>query len=296
MITILDGGMGGEIQRRQPKAAHGLWSATALVENPELVTQIHREFIDAGANIITTNTYSTIPSYLAKANLAERTVELTALAAGLARQAADAGNDSIRVAGSLPPLSESYRADLVPDSAESSPIYREMVEAMEESVDLFLCETMSSAEEAHCAASQALTYGRDKPVYVSWSLNEHPGSGLRSLESVTHAHQRLLDLDIAGYLFNCTHPEAIHAALEELGSLTESPMGGYPNRMNVVAEGWTLDNEIETGIRSELSIERYVDAMLGCIEAGASIVGGCCGIGPEYIRALSHRLKTSPNT
>jgi homocysteine S-methyltransferase len=295
MITILDGGMGGEIQRRQPKAAHGLWSATALLESPELVTQIHGEYIDAGANIITTNTYSTIPSYLAKASIAERSVELTALAAGLARQAADDSDRTIRVAGSLPPLSESYRADLIPNSAESSPIYRNMVEAMTGSVDLFLCETMSSAEEAHCAAAQALAYGRGKPVYVSWSLNEQPGAGLRSLESVTDAHQRLTDLDIAGYLFNCTHPEAIHTALKELGSVTDSPMGGYPNRMNAVAEGWTLDNEVETGMRAELSIELYVDAMLGCIEAGASMVGGCCGIGPEYIQALSRHLRTSLN-
>ena len=295
MITILDGGMGGEIQRWLPKAAHGLWSATALIESPELVIQIHREFIDAGADIITTNTYSTIPSYLAKANIAERSVELTALAAGLARRAADEGDRSIRVAGSLPPLSESYRADMVPLSSEASPIYRQMVEAMAESVDFFLCETMSSAEEAHCAAVQALAHGGGKPVYVSWSLDEQPGAGLRSHESVTTAHRRLTGLDIAGHLFNCTHPEAIQAALKELGSVTESPMGGYPNRMNAVAPGWTLDNEIETGIRSELSIERYVEAMLGCVEAGASILGGCCGIGPEYIRALSHHLKAAPN-
>ena len=290
MITILDGGMGGEIQRRRPHAARGLWSASVLLADPDLVEQIHREYIEAGAHVITTNTYSTIPSYLAKANLAERSVELTELATRLARQAADASGRKIQVAGSLPPLSESYRSDLVPASAESAPIYRKMVETMRENVDFFLCETMSSADEARCAATAACQHGLGKEVYVSWTLSERPGAGLRSSETVTDAYQRISDLEISGYLFNCTHPEAIEAALAELRTLTPSPMGGYPNRMNTVPEGWTLDNDLETGLRSELSIDVYVASMLRCIDAGATIIGGCCGIGPEYIRALNREL------
>ena len=289
MITILDGGMGGEIQRRVPEAAHGLWSAAALIDNPEMVTEIHQEYIAAGATVITTNTYSTIPSYLGKGGLAHRYVELTEKAARLAREAAPEGG-GVLVAGSLPPLSESYRADLVPSPEDATPVYRNMVRAMVDHVDLFLCETMASAEEAHTAASAALALGGGKPVFVSWTLHEKPGSGLRSGESVTEAYGRLDGLAIDAFLFNCTHPEAIEVALTELGALTDKPVGCYPNRLNAVPEGWTLDNEVVTGPRRDLPREAYVASILRCIDAGATIVGGCCGIGPGDIRALRERL------
>lgn len=283
--------MGGEIQRRVPAAAHGLWSANALLDHPQMVVNIHREYIDAGAIIITTNTYSTVPSYLGKADLAERYPELTALAARLARQAvAESGASEVLVAGALPPLSESYRADLVPEADEALPIYENMVKAMVADVDLFVCETMSSADEARHAASQALAFGEGKPVYVSWTLSETPGDGLRSEETIAEAFSRLSDLSIDAFLFNCTHPEAIEVGIGELAQLTDKPIGCYPNRLNRVPEGWTLDNEATTGLRSDLPEDVYVASMLRCIEQGASIVGGCCGIGPADIRALVERL------
>jgi len=224
-ITVLDGGMGGEIQARIPEAAHGLWSATALVERPELVVELHREFIDAGANVITTNTYATVPSYLGKGGMAGRFEELTALAARLARKAADQAGEHIQVAGSLPPLDESYRSDLVPEDDEAAQIYRRMVRAMVGDVDLFLCETMSCAREARCAAAEALAHGAGKPVYVSWTLGEEPGTGLRSGETIAEAFAALGGLDVAAFLFNCTHPEAVEAGLVQLKALTDKPLG-----------------------------------------------------------------------
>ena len=278
MITVLDGGMGGEIQRRVPEAAHGLWSASALINSPEMVTEIHREYIAAGATVITTNTYSTIPSYLGKGGLEHRYVELTETAARLARQAAPEG-DGVLVAGSLPPLSESYRADLVPSPADATPVYRNMVRAMVDHVDLFLCETMASAEEAHTAASAALALGGGKPVFVSWTLHEKPGSGLRSRESVTEAYGRLDGLAIDAFLFNCTHPEAIEVALTELGTLTDKPVGCYPNRLNAVPEGWTLDNEVVTGARRDLPRRRMWRPSCAALMRARRLLAGVAGLG-----------------
>ena len=156
MVTLLDGGMGREIQVRRPGAAHGLWSASVLLDEPDLVVEIHREYIDAGAVVITTNNYSTIPSYLGKAGMQGRYRELTRLAATLARRAVRESGEDVAVAGSLPPLDESYRDDLVPPPEVAQPIYQGVVEALRDEVDLFVCETMSSAVEAHTAACAAL--------------------------------------------------------------------------------------------------------------------------------------------
>ncbi len=289
-ITVLDGGMGGEIKTRLEDAASGLWSATALLEAPELVVAIHREYIEAGARIIITNSYSTVPSYLAKADMAERYPELAALAGELARRAVAESGEDVRIAASIPPLAESYRADLVPPAEEALPIYERLVKALRAYVDLYICETMSSADEARNAATQALAFGGGKPVYVSWTLDETPGRGLRSGENVADAFERIADLDVAGYMFNCTHPEAIEVALGELRALTDKPLGCYANKLNRVPEGWTLDGSVQGGYRDDLGKELFVRMSLRCIEQGATIVGGCCGIGPDYIRALSEAV------
>jgi homocysteine S-methyltransferase len=279
--------MGGELVRRGVGSATGLWSARALLDSPDMVVQVHRDYIEAGAGIITTNSYSTVPGYLAKEDMADRYVELTHLAGELARRAVTQSGESVQVAGSLPPLSESYRPDLVPDSQEAAPVYREMVKALVDNVDLFLCETMSTGAEAVHAVREACEHGLEKPVMVAWTLNEMPGTGLRSGESVAEAFDLLRDFKIAGYLFNCTHPEAILEALEELRQMTDKPVGGYPNRLNPVDPRWTLDNEIQTGLRADLDVDDFVDMARRLEAAGATIIGGCCGIGPEYIAALS---------
>jgi S-methylmethionine-dependent homocysteine/selenocysteine methylase len=290
-ITVLDGGMGGEIQARVEGAGHGLWSAKALVEVPEVVLDIHKEYIDAGARIITTNTYSTIPSYLGKEGMQDQYLEYAQLAGEIARRAVDeSGIPGVRVAASVPPLSESYRPDLVPAASEAMPIYQNLVRTLCPFVDLYICETMSSAEEAFNAASAAVTHGENKPVFVSWTLNETPGSGLRSGESITSAYERLQSLDIAGYMFNCTCPEAIVVGLEELRGLTDKPVGCYANRMNKVPEGWTLDNDIQTGRRTDITTDYFIDMCAKCADAGATIIGGCCGIGPKDIRALAGKV------
>lgn len=289
-VTILDGGMGGEIAARVEGAGHGLWSAKALLEAPQVVVDIHKEYIAAGAQIIITNTYSTIPHYLSKEGLQGRYIELTRLGGELARQAVEESGCAVQVAGALPPLHESYRADLVPAAEEALPVYRNLVQALQPYVDLYICETMSTADEALNAASQAVAFGGGKPVYVAWTLHERPGRGLRSGESVAQAYNKVAHLSLAGFLFNCTSPEAIVAALPELRTLTDKPIGCYANRMNEVSPAWTLDNEINTGRRSDLSTDYFVDMSKRCVAAGASIVGGCCGIGPKDIAALSEAL------
>lgn len=290
MITLLDGGMGGELIRREATPRGELWSAQALIDAPEKVFEVHADYIAAGADIIITNSYATIPSYLGKLDLADRYPTLTALAGQIARQAADASSRPIRVAGSLPPLDESYRPDLAPPDSEAEPIYQALVRALAPSVDLFLCETMSCVRESVNAARAARSAGgADKPLYVSWTLSETPGNGLRSGESIAAAVDAVAAFEPDAYLFNCTSPEAISAGLDTLATLTDAPIGAYPNRLSI-PDGWTLDNDVPTGYRLDLDVASYLAYAERWRASGASLIGGCCGIGPEYISALRDSL------
>lgn len=287
----MDGGMGREPIRRGAAVRSGLWSAKALIDAPWVVVEVHRDFIAAGARIITTNSYSCVPSYLGKTGEAHRYGELAALSGQLAREAADGSGKSVLVAGSLPPLEESYRPDLVIDDSEARPIYAALARALRPHVDLFLCETMSCIRESRNAAEAALVAGsvRDLPVYVSWTLDEEPGTGLRSGEGIRDAHAALADLPIAGFLFNCTHSDAIEAGIEQIRQLTDLPTGGYPNRFNV-PKGFTLDGTNSVKERADFETGQFVRAAQRFVDRGANFVGGCCGIGPEDIAALADHL------
>ena len=255
------------------------------MEKPEVVRAVHEDYVKAGARVIITNSYSTVPSYLAKENMQSRYVELTTIAARLAREVADADATGVQVAGCLPPLSESYRPDLVPDDETSRPIYAEIVKALSANVDLYIAETMSSVREAVNAASTARQTDPDKPLWVALTLADQPGGGLRSGETMQQVVAGLEPYNVDAFLFNCTDPGAISVALEQLAPLTDKPTGAYPNRFHV-PPGWTLDNEIKTE-PTEMTVEEYLDFVATWRRSGATIIGGCCGVGPEFIAALS---------
>ena len=283
--------MGDElIARGLPR--RGLWSAKALLDNPELVQSVHRDYIEAGADIITTNSYSTIPSYLGKEGLADQYEQLTSQAGKLARSTVEACNlPNVRVAGSIPPLDESYRYDLVPPDDEAEPIYQNLVRALNPWVDLFLCETMSSAREAKNAAQAATELGEGKPVWVAWTLHETPGMGLRSGETIGAALAAVAPYKPQAYLFNCCQAETISPALQALRELTDLPVGVYPNLFSV-PQDWTLDNNVSTQ-RREMPVAEFLEFAAAWQNLGATIIGGCCGIGPSYISALAETRSPS---
>ncbi|MEM7077033.1 MAG: homocysteine S-methyltransferase family protein [Pseudomonadota bacterium] len=284
-LTIIDGGMGQELLDRDPRGRTGLWSAKALLQAPELVEQVHSDYIASGAQVIITNTYSTVPSYLSKEGLADCFLELADQAGRIARRVADAAPHRVVVAGSIPPLDESYRADLAPPAEEAKPIYRELAGALDPHVDLFVCETMSSVQEACNATSVAREVGGpDKPVWVSWTLAEEAGTGLRSNETVAEAFAAVQEYQPDSYLFNCTSPEAISVGLQELSAMTDKPLGAYPNRL-IIPAGWTLDGDIKASMR-DMTTEEFLGFCAQWRELGASMIGGCCGIGPQMIAAL----------
>jgi S-methylmethionine-dependent homocysteine/selenocysteine methylase len=177
----------------------------------------------------------------------------------------------------------------VPPDDEARPIYEVLSGALDPFADLFLCETMSCIREALVAATAACaTAAGSRPVWVAFTLAETPGSGLRSGETVADAVRALAHLPIGAFLFNCTTPAAIDEGLRQLRPLTDVAIGAYANVFHV-PDGWTLDGDVPVAPRSSTP-EEYLEQARRWQELGAEIIGGCCGIGPEHIRALSSGL------
>ena len=290
---LLDGGMGRQLARMGAPFRQPEWSALALLEAPETVRAAHEAFIAAGAEVITTNSYAVVPFHIGDDRFAARGLELADLSGRLARQAAATAPAPVRVAGSLPPLFGSYRPDLFePDRAPE--IARTLVEGLAPHIDLWLVETQSSIREMAAAARSVS--GTGKPLWVSYTIeDEHPEPGtprLRSGEPVETAVQAALDLGAEAVLFNCSQPEvmgdAILAADQIIG---EAParIGVYANAFPPQPENATA-NEGLSELRADLDPDRYLGWIRRWVGLGASLVGGCCGIGPEHIARIRTAL------
>jgi len=290
-ITILDGGMGKELRRigapfRQPE-----WSALALLEAPEFVSEAHRNFVAAGAEVIITNTYSLVPFHIGEERFAARAAELTKLAGELARSVADAADRPVTVAGSLPPLFGSYEPEKFrPDAAPA--MWRTLIEAQAPYVDLWVGETISSIDEAVVLMETLATFGQDKSVWLAFTLADHLSAGapiLRSGEAVSSIAD--LERDVEAVLFNCSQPEVITPAVVEFATKLKSGtrLGAYANAFPVqqIGQDGYSANEVIVERRPDLTADRYRELAVGWVDAGASIVGGCCDIYPEHVAALA---------
>ena len=287
-MIFLDGALGSILLDRANKSSSGLWSAQFLLDDPEAIKSLYEEYIGVGSDLITTNTYSTIPSYLNKEKISAKMPELIDIAGKLAKEVADR-HEHVRVAGSLPPWDVSDRPDLVLTEGEALPIYKTLIEGLLPYVDIFLCETISSIQETQNVLKALDLYNKEIPIWLSWTLKEDKKDLLRSGESIEEAFKFAEKYNPEAYLFNCTDPNAISSGLEVLQRLTDKPIGGYPNVFSV-PDGWTLDNDVVT-LKNDLTKESFSSFCQTWKEKGASIFGGCCGIGPELMAEMISSLK-----
>jgi S-methylmethionine-dependent homocysteine/selenocysteine methylase len=288
-ILILDGGTGRELARRGAPFRQPEWSALALIEGPQFVSAVHRAYVEAGADVITTNSYALVPFHIGVERFASEGVLLAARAGQLARDVADASSHSVRVAGSLPPVCGSYRPDLV-DLDRARPILNVLIGALAPNVDHWLAETLSSLAEARLCAM--LTAPTGKALWLSFTLEDDgatDASALRSGESVAEAAYLAQEVGAAALLFNCSQPEVMEAAISSaraiLGAQSAIRIGVYANAFPPMAADAKANSELSP-IRADLTPEGYARFAAAWCAAGASILGGCCGIGPEHIAAL----------
>jgi S-methylmethionine-dependent homocysteine/selenocysteine methylase len=289
-LTILDGGMGRELHRMGAPFKQPEWSALALMLAPDTVSQAHRRFVEAGAEIITTNSYALVPFHIGEAKFAAEGQKLADLAGRMARRATEGARHSVRVAGSLPPLFGSYRPDLF-DEAKAPAIIRPLIDGLSPHVDLWLAETQSSLAEARFA--KAALAGDKRPFWVSFTLDDDNADlarpKLRSGECVAAAVTAMLELSVDAVLVNCSQPEIMEGAVDAARAVREAH--GFKARIGVYANAFPPQrdeaaNEGLSDIRADLTPARYAQFAKAWLQHGADIVGGCCGIGPEHIAAI----------
>lgn len=297
-ITLLDGGMGRELERLGAPFQQPEWSALALMQTPDLVKKVHESFAIAGSEILTTSNYAIVPFHIGKKRFLSEGARLTSLSGCLARDVAS--TYGLSVAGSIPPLFGSYRPDLfLPEEAPA--LLKIIIDALSPHVDYWLVETTSSIDEAK-AVVQALA-GDNRPIWVSFSLLDGEESQekiprLRSGEKVTTAVNSVIDLGVSAVLFNCSQPEvmapAVETAINECKSLGVTlPIGVYANAFPAQLKD-AQANSILQEIRQDLDPAGYLVLVKTWCKLGATIIGGCCGIGPDHISTLSKTVKKPP--
>lgn len=285
-VLILDGAMGTELDRRGVDIGLPLWSANALLHAPDIVRLIHEDYIAAGADIITTNTFRTNRRVFQRAGLADRSFELTARAVECAHHARERFPDrTILIAGSVAPVEDCYRPELVPSTAELEDEHGEQTERLARlGVDVLLIETMTTIREATAACTAARA--TNKEVIVSFTCRAD--GTLYGGEPLSNAVHAVASLQPTMLSLNCISPRHLNPLLHHLSHLLSriQPHTPYAVYANVgkpdVREGH---------MTRDVDEEEYAMFAQQWLGLGASVIGGCCGTTPDDIRRLSDVLR-----
>ena len=241
-ITILDGGMSRELMRLNAPFRQPEWSALSLYEKPSAVQQVHENFIQSGAEIITTNSYAVVPFHIGDQRFIADGKMLADLAGRLAKQAVKNSQKDVKIAGSLPPLFGSYRPDLF-QADKVKETAQPLIDGLAPYVDFWLCETQSAIIEPQ---SIKPLLPDNRPLWVSFTLTDDeptPQPQLRSGESVKMAVENMIELGVQAILFNCCQPEVITEALNitrqtlAAHQATHIQIGAYANHLGTKMGG-----------------------------------------------------------
>ena len=277
-VVVADGAMGTQLQRAGlPIGASGeRWN----VDHPDRVLAIHQAYLDAGSDLILTNTFGATRWILERHGIADRRDNVNRAAARLARQAAGAGRLVIGDLGPtgqlLEPLGPVTRAELREDATARCRTL------LDEGVDGIICETLTAADEAAAVVEAALAAGAPY-VIASFAFDKRPNGRVRTMMGLAPAEAadcaRAAGASMVGA--NCgTHLDvADFAALAgDLAAASGVPVMVQPNAGQPILEG---------GLAVYMmGASDFAEGMAAVLRAGPAIVGGCCGTGPEHIRAL----------
>jgi len=297
-IILLDGGVSTEIQKRGVPLDPNVWSGLTTKTHPHEVRQVHEDYIRAGSQVITANTYSTARHVLESINLGHEAKALNFKSVQIAKEARDnAADGDVWIAGSMssmPPL-QGNREVVIDKHAEVS--YQELAEVLAEAgVDLIIAEMMRDIENATMVIKAAVSTGL--PVWIGYStMMAEDGIDVKSLrwkstDSTDSAHDFATLVNtlspLGGEAAGIMHTQVsdIEPALAVLGNRWSGPKLAYAETGRFLMPEWNFEeicSPQEYAARAASWIKKY----------GVQIVGGCCGTGPEHIRALRDHLLTN---
>jgi len=274
---LLDGGTGSELRRRGYALHADAWSAPASLSHFELLRRIHADFIDAGADVITTNTFAATRFVLDAAGLGERTAEIVRRAVAAARDARAAGGRDVAIAGSISCLPPRFDPRAYPEARDERAAYRELAELLAaEGADVLALEMLEDTEHAVRACEAAREIGL--PIWLGVSCRLRADGTIGAFDFPDTPLARLLDalLPFSPDAVNVMHTplDAIAPALAEIGVRWRGLRGAYP--------------ELESG--APTSPSELARLARGWLATGARALGGCCGATPDHIRALRASL------
>ena len=284
---LIDGGMGSLLMERG-LSTPGRYADELNVLNPDAIRQIHTEYARAGADVITTNTFNASPLHFPGPDGTLTVEEVFAAAVKVAREACDAvtaedGKPRL-VAGDMGPLGIML-APLGPTTEEEAYelFLKEAKAAIDAGADLLLVETMTDLKEAKAAVRAAVDAAAPagKPVWATMSYTARGRTifGARpEQEAATFA-----ELGVAALGVNCSvGPDAMAAVVAKLAAATDLPIIAQPNA--------GLPRVVGTSTVYDMDPETFAGGMAALIEAGATIIGSCCGTTPAYTAALTRYL------
>ena len=295
---ILDGAIGTELERLGARMDQDVWCARAIADNSDAVHEVHRRYIDAGADVITTNSYSATREAMQRHGLAAHFEDWNRRSVRIAREERDRSSHGkeVVVAGSV----SSYGRFDALDWEPLSDHFRAQGEILvEEGVDLLILESLGSTVRTVRAMVSA-TMDLGVPVWVALSClrDRDTGAVMHGIEEsaeashvaetygpLAEAVREIMSIGGSAVLMMHSVRDVTEDAVKILRAAYSGPVGAYPN-----AGYWTRPN---WAFVDQVSPETYLDDARRWVAAGAAIVGGCCGVGVEHIRALAEGLRGS---
>jgi S-methylmethionine-dependent homocysteine/selenocysteine methylase len=287
-IIILDGAIGAELEKKGAKMHKDLWCGTCSVESPDLVKKVHEEYILAGADIITTNTYATTPIAMKQYGFDNQVNEFNKKSVQLAKEAIKNSNKDIAVAGSVSTFGSLYKYGL----EAMKPGFKEQLNILSnEGVDLIILEAMSSQADIvetiiECSSQTKL------PVWLSIScvINDNTNKVMLGYNDTVDTDTNVYeDFETSMDNFSKIHQGPIliaHSDIEVTGQAIKiakkkfnGVLGAYPNRGHYEKPHWKFVDNITPS--------EYLEKAKSWVGNGTQIIGGCCGVGVEEIKAIS---------
>ena len=289
---ILDGGMGQELLARGMEPNGTLWSANALLQDKyhKLLLDTHLDFINSGAEVIVTTTFTTRRMRLRDNNVEDKFEYLNTKAGEIAKKAKDL-NPHVLIAGGLPPQYLTYEADTRSDNEIRENFY-EQAKLLDPFIDFFYFDVLSSVKEFKLAIEAIKSF--NKPYLVGAHISE--GVRLPSGENISDIISKIEHKNLLGLILSCISPENYEQNLNEIknlgvpfgfklnGFVTTKPNSGYTNSFKKSKTG--NPNEF-LGQRKDLTPENMALIAKKFKDAGATILGGCCETRPEHIRVMA---------